>query len=77
MSGEQFSLSILVGIARQAGKAILEIYDSDFEVIRKADGSPLTLADQNANAIIEHNRALTRYRTHRIRGIKATGSSGA
>lgn len=45
----------MVGIARQAGKAILEIYDSDFEVIRKADGSPLTLADQNANAIIERS----------------------
>lgn len=53
MSGEQYSLSMLVGIAREAGKAILEIYESDFEVTSKSDGSPLTLADQNANAVIE------------------------
>jgi len=53
VSGEQFSLSALIDIARHAGEAILEVYNSDFEVIRKSDGSPLTLADQNANAIIE------------------------
>lgn len=53
MTEAQYSLSTLIGIAREAGEAILEIYNSDFEVIRKADGSPLTLADQEANAIIE------------------------
>jgi 3'(2'), 5'-bisphosphate nucleotidase len=50
---EQFVLDSLVSIAREAGKAILEIYESDFEIIEKSDGSPLTLADKNANAIIE------------------------
>lgn len=38
--------------ARLAGEAILEIYARDFEVETKADSSPLTEADQNANAII-------------------------
>lgn len=38
--------------ALQAGKAILEIYHSDFSVIQKADNSPLTLADQKSHDII-------------------------
>lgn len=46
-------LEELVRIARQAGDAILQVYGSEFEVIQKSDGSPLTLADQNANAVIE------------------------
>ena len=53
MNKDLNQLQKLVEIARVAGEAILEIYDSDFEVIRKADGSPLTMADQNANAVIE------------------------
>lgn len=40
-------------IAREAGAAILEIYEnSDFNVEIKADNSPLTIADQRSNAII-------------------------
>lgn len=41
-------------IARQAGATILEIYsqEADFQVERKADSSPLTIADRRANAII-------------------------
>jgi len=46
-------LQRLVGIARAAGEEILKVYDSDFDVVRKDDGSPLTLADQHANAVIE------------------------
>jgi 3'(2'), 5'-bisphosphate nucleotidase len=39
--------------ALQAGKAILEVYDSgDFGVEMKSDQSPLTLADKAAHAII-------------------------
>ena len=53
MPGTSYSLEALVNIAREAGDAILEVYQSDFEVVEKSDGSPLTLADQNANAIIE------------------------
>lgn len=43
----------LVEIAREAGDEILRVYESDFEVVEKSDGSPLTLADKNANALIE------------------------
>ena len=53
MSGVSFPLDTLVKISREAGKAILEVYESDFEVIKKSDGSPLTLADEKANAVIE------------------------
>jgi 3'(2'), 5'-bisphosphate nucleotidase len=39
-------------IARRAGAAILEVYSSEFDVARKADSSPLTLADMRAHEII-------------------------
>jgi len=39
--------------ALAAGRAILEVYDSDFEVEHKADDSPLTLADRRAHEIID------------------------
>jgi 3'(2'), 5'-bisphosphate nucleotidase len=39
-------------IAVEAGKAILEIYAGEFEVTRKADESPLTLADLASHRII-------------------------
>jgi len=44
----------VVKIARKAGEAILEIYENarDLEIERKADNSPLTLADKSANEII-------------------------
>lgn len=42
----------LLDTARKAGQAIMEIYNTPFEVIEKADGSPLTIADQAANTII-------------------------
>jgi 3'(2'), 5'-bisphosphate nucleotidase len=47
------SLPEIIRIARAAGEAILEVYNTDFEVMKKDDGSSLTLADQKANAIIE------------------------
>jgi 3'(2'), 5'-bisphosphate nucleotidase len=42
-----------VGLALQAGEAILGVYGSDFEVQTKSDNSPLTLADQKSHGIIE------------------------
>ena len=39
-------------IAKSAGEAVMEIYDTDFEVEFKDDKSPLTLADTRANEII-------------------------
>jgi 3'(2'), 5'-bisphosphate nucleotidase len=47
-------------IARTAGRAILDIYDSDFAVERKEDNSPLTAADLAAHrAILDGLRVLT------------------
>ena len=43
--------SIQAAIA--AGKAVLDVYQSDFEVETKADNSPLTLADRQSHTIIQ------------------------
>jgi 3'(2'), 5'-bisphosphate nucleotidase len=43
----------VLGIARDAAKAILEVYDSnDPQTVKKADDSPLTVADSRAHHII-------------------------
>lgn len=42
----------VIAIARQAGAAIMEIYESGFEVTHKDDASPLTAADLAAHRII-------------------------
>jgi len=42
----------LAGIAREAGRVIMEVYDTDFEVERKDDQSPLTIADMRSHNII-------------------------
>ena len=42
----------LVDLARRAGDAILEIYNSDFAVETKADDSPLTQADLAAHRVL-------------------------
>lgn len=39
-------------LARRAGEAILKIYATDFVVDHKEDASPVTLADQQAEALI-------------------------
>ena len=43
----------VVSIAREAGGAIMRIYNQDFKVEYKEDKSPLTLADKSAHSIIE------------------------
>lgn len=45
-------LNILKETAIKAGEIIMEIYETDFNVEYKEDMSPLTLADQKANAYI-------------------------
>ena len=42
----------LQAIARDAGEAILAIYNTDFDVRRKDDASPVTEADEAAEAVI-------------------------
>jgi len=48
----KINIEEIIDIAIEAGKATLEIYEQDFEVITKADNSPLTMADERSNAII-------------------------
>lgn len=45
-------LSIAIQAALDAGKEILKVYQSNFEVELKGDNSPLTEADKNANSAI-------------------------
>ena len=45
-------LEDVIGIARQAGELVLEVYRSDFEVRGKDDASPVTEADERAEALI-------------------------
>ena len=42
----------LASIALDAGKLIMEIYEGDFDFSRKGDDSPVTLADEKAEALI-------------------------
>ena len=42
----------LEALARRAGAAIMEVYGSDFAVKTKTDASPVTEADEKAEAII-------------------------
>src|SRR5258708_16251637 len=50
-------LDIARAAAHEAGEAILKIYRRDFAVRRKADDSPVTRADEQAEAIIEQRLA--------------------
>ena len=45
-------LNTLKELAVKAGEAIMEVYNTNFEVNYKEDASPLTIADRRANAII-------------------------
>jgi 3'(2'), 5'-bisphosphate nucleotidase len=46
-------LEKLVDVAKEAGRAILDVYGSGFEVEYKADRSPLTEADRRSHEIIK------------------------
>jgi 3'(2'), 5'-bisphosphate nucleotidase len=45
-------LEQVLPVTRAAGRAILEVYATDFEVRDKSDTSPVTAADERAEAII-------------------------
>ena len=50
----------IIDIAVTAGKRIMEVYDTDFDVVKKDDNSPLTQADMAAhNTIVDGLRRLT------------------
>jgi 3'(2'), 5'-bisphosphate nucleotidase len=52
-------LALMLDAARTASTAIMDVYLSDFEHVSKADGSPVTVADQRAEAIILEKLAST------------------
>jgi len=43
---DQIDIQDIVKIAKDAGKAIMEIYNQDFDIEFKSDNSPLTIADR-------------------------------
>lgn len=49
---EEIDVLGILKIARDAGEAIMKIYERDFEILEKDDKSPLTEADSEANNII-------------------------
>jgi 3'(2'), 5'-bisphosphate nucleotidase len=49
---DQIDIQDIVKIAKDAGQAIMIIYNQDFSVEYKTDNTPLTIADQKANEII-------------------------
>lgn len=50
---DKINVQEIVALAKQAGEAIMAVYEKDFEVEFKADQSPLTEADKDAHNIIE------------------------
>ena len=46
-------LKTAINAAKFGGEEIMKIYAQEFEVFNKEDNSPLTIADQNANKVIE------------------------
>lgn len=50
---QPIELDLMIGLALDAGAAIAEIYAQGCDALEKADGSPVTEADQRAEAIIE------------------------
>lgn len=49
---EQALVDTVRAIAERAGRAILEVYGTDFDVARKGDASPVTEADHRAERLI-------------------------
>ena len=54
MESRRFLLATLVDAALEAGAVIERIYGEGCAVVEKADGSPVTVADQEAETIILH-----------------------
>ena len=52
---EKEELMLAIRAALEAGAAIMNVYtdpNADFEIERKADNSPLTIADKRSNEVI-------------------------
>ena len=49
----KFSIEKIIGTVENAGKSVLEIYNSGkYDITHKEDNSPLTIADSESNKII-------------------------
>ncbi len=57
---DSLDMDHLTATAREAGSAIMEVYETDFDVNRKSDKSPLTLADLHSHETIS-SRLRRRY----------------
>lgn len=72
MNNDKYGVNLIAAIlaAKEAGDAILEVYNSNFSVEKKEDNSPLTIADKRSHEIIaKHISQLTdqkAYITHHI-----------
>lgn len=53
------NLKIAIQASLEAGEAIMDIYNTNFEVFYKNDNSPITLADNRANYIINEYLSTT------------------
>jgi 3'(2'), 5'-bisphosphate nucleotidase len=52
MTDTTLDLLALEDLALAAGREIMAVYETDFETTKKTDGSPVTLADHRAEALI-------------------------
>ncbi len=72
MNNDKYAQNLIAALlaAKEAGDAILEVYNSNFSVEKKEDNSPLTIADKRSHEIItKHISQLTNqkaYITHHI-----------
>jgi 3'(2'), 5'-bisphosphate nucleotidase len=55
------NLAIILEASLAAGTRIMDVYATDFEVEKKGDDSPLTIADKNANEVINKYLKKTAY----------------
>ena len=54
-------LDIAIDAAKEAGNAILQIYDDDYKTFTKNDDSPITDADLKSNEIIKRILSQTKH----------------
>ena len=57
MSAMDVKVEAVVEIAKSAGVAIMDVYEREYEIIEKADGSPVTTADHRRMTLSSRNCA--------------------
>ncbi|MDN3510703.1 MAG: 3'(2'),5'-bisphosphate nucleotidase CysQ [Candidatus Jettenia sp.] len=67
MNNDKYAQNLIAALlaAKEAGDAILEVYNSNFSVEKKEDNSPLTIADKRSHEIIaKHVSQLTNQKAY-------------